>query len=210
MTRKLYWETGATQAEVEVLACEYLASGDYGIRLDQTPFHPQGGGQRSDVGCIGNADVIGVGFENGEIVHYTRQAVAKGIAIAKVDARERDIHSRLHSAGHLIGHALEALHWNPIKAHHWPGEARVVFSPGDHAPTIEVEEVQRLCEQLIAQNLPCRIRIDEGGFRKVGFGDLPPYACGGTHVISTASLKGLRVLAAHLKKGQLTVQYDIQ
>jgi len=62
---------------------------------------------------------------------------------------------------------------------------------------------------VIARNLPRMIRMDENQFRQVGFGDLAPYGCGGTHVATTAELQGLQVLAAKVKKGQLLVQYHI-
>lgn len=210
MTRRLYWESNATESEVEVLHCEQLANGGYGVRLNATPFHPQGGGQPADVGWIGNAEVFQVEVSNSEIIHYTRQAVALGMITARVDAEQRQLHSRLHSAGHLIGHALEPLAWRPIKAHHWPGEARVVFKPADGVQTVDVAAVQGRCDDLIASNLPCRVQVDESQFRQVGFGHLPPYGCGGTHVETTADLNGLRVLSVHVKKGQLIVQYDIQ
>ncbi|CAP41677.1 MULTISPECIES: alanyl-tRNA editing protein [Pseudomonadota] len=210
MTRRLYWESNATESEVEVLNCEQLASGGYGVRLNATPFHPQGGGQPADVGWIGNVEVFQVEASNGEILHYIRQAVALGVTTAKVDAERRQRHSRLHSAGHLIGHALEPLAWRPVKAHHWPGESRVVFKPDDGAQVVDVAAVQSRCDDLIASNLPCRALVDENQFRQVRFGHLSPYACGGTHVGATADLSGLQILSAHLKKGQLTVQYEIQ
>ncbi|MFP9231068.1 alanyl-tRNA editing protein [Pectobacterium cacticida] len=211
MTKKLYWENDSTEAEIEVLHCEPQGEAGYAVRLNATPFHPQGGGQPADVGWIGVAEVFRVTLANGEIVHHTSEAVEPGTTIARVDVGRRQRHSRLHSAGHLIGHALEPLAWRPVKAHHWPGEARVVFkSAGDGAKPLDVATMQGHCEALIALDLPRRVQLDDSQFRYVGFGDLPPYGCGGTHVNSTARLQGLQVLSVSLKKGQLIVQYDIQ
>lgn len=210
MTKKIYWETSCTEAEVEVLSCENLAIDRYALRLSETLFHPKGGGQPCDVGWIGSAEVIRVEIADGEIIHYTDRAVEAGVAIARVNAERRRLHSKLHSAGHLIGHVMELLDWIPIKAHHWPGEAHVAFKPKTNALPIEKEDIQRLCEQLIAKDFPCRIRVLENHYREVGFGDLSPYGCGGTHVTSTAELKGLHVISAQLKKDRLTIHYDIQ
>ena len=210
MTRKLYWEGGITESEVEVLYCEKLADGEYSVRLNATPFHPQGGGQPADVGWIDEAEVFAVEVVDGNIIHYTHQEVGSGSAFARVNVDQRQRHSKLHSAGHLIGHALEAFDWRPVKAHHWPGEARVTFKPAGDAQAVDVETVQNLCEDLIARNLPCKVKVDEKQFRQVGFGELKSYGCGGTHVVETADLQGLQILSAHLKKGQLIVQYDIQ
>lgn len=210
MTRRLYWESNATESEVEVLHCEKLATADgYVVRLNATPFHPQGGGQPSDVGWIGNVEVFQVEESDKEIIHYLRQAVAPGITTARVDVARRQRHSRLHSAGHLIGHSLEPLAWKPVKAHHWPGEARVVFKPADGAQVVDVATVQSHCDALIAGNLPRISLVDENQFRQVGFGHLPPYGCGGTHVEATAELNGLQIVSVLVKKGQLIVQYDI-
>jgi len=209
MTKKLYWETNATHATVNVLSCEQREVERYALRLNQTLFHPKGGGQPSDTGWIGEAQVISVESIAGEIVHYTRQAVAPGSVVACVDAAKRYRHCKLHSAGHLIGHALEELNWIPVKAHHWPGEARVMFDPSRNAQHIRTSEIQRLCELLIDQNLPCHSRVIDNHFREVRFGALPPYGCAGTHVESTGKLKGMKILSSQLKKNKLIVSYEV-
>jgi len=210
MTRKLYWENDATQADVQVLRCDPLADGRFAVFVDATPFHPQGGGQPADVGTIGDASVCGVEIVEGDIVHYTRQALPLGAATARVEAAPRWLHTRLHSAGHLIGHALEPLAWQPVRGHHWPDEARVVFKPQENAQTLDAATIQAHCDALIARDLPRQVHVDEHQFRRVGFGDLSPYGCGGTHVASTAQLQGLEVLSAQIKKGQMVVQYHVQ
>lgn len=210
MTKKLYWENDATESDVEVLQCEQLADGRYGVLLSATPFHPQGGGQPADVGKIGDAEISGVEIVDGEVIHYAQQRVSLGDTVAKVDAERRRQHSRLHSAGHLIGHVLEYLTWQPVKAHHWPGESRVVFKPLNDVRIVEADLIQCHCDELIARNLPRKIQVGNEQFRQVGFGDLKPYGCGGTHVAETAELRGLKVLSAHFKKGQLIVEYHVQ
>lgn len=210
MTQKLYWDNETTESKVEVLHCEKLTGGGYCVYLNATPFHPQGGGQPTDTGRIGEAIVSKVEMNNNVIVHYTQQAVALGSAIARVDVERRQQHSRLHSAGHLIGHALQQLNWQPVKAHHWPREASVTFKPGADVQSIDISTVQKRCDELIARNLPRRVCEGENLFRQVSFGDLQPYGCGGTHVAFTLELKGLQILSVKLKKGLLIVQYDIQ
>lgn len=210
MTKKLYWESDATESQVEVLRCEQLADSRYGVLLNATPFHPQGGGQPADIGKLDEEDVSDVEVVDGEIIHYTRKMLPLGPAVAKVHADLRQQHSRLHSAGHLIGHVLEVLAWQPVKAHHWPGEARVVFKPLKGAQEVEVGLIQNHCDELIARNLLRTIQISDDQFRQVGFGNLKPYGCGGTHVAATAELQGLQVLSANLKKGQLIISYEVK
>ncbi len=45
------------------------------------------------------------------------------------------------------------------------------------------------------------------GMRKVGFGELPAYPCGGTHVARLAELGDIVISQIKMKKGQLVVSY---
>lgn len=45
--------------------------------------------------------------------------------------------------------------------------------------------------------------------RQVGFGELPAYGCGGTHVATLAEIGAVSVTGVKMKKGQLIVQYEL-
>jgi len=49
----------------------------------------------------------------------------------------------------------------------------------------------------------------EDGTREVGFGELPAYACGGTHVQALGELGQVTILALSEKKGALSVRYSL-
>ena len=57
-------------------------------------------------------------------------------------------------------------------------------------------------------NLARRITFD-GGLRQVGFGDLPGYPCGGTHVARLSELGEVIITQVKLKKGQMAVSYTL-
>ena len=44
------------------------------IKLDLTNFHPQGGGQKADLGTIAGVRVIHVAHDEGDISHYVESA----------------------------------------------------------------------------------------------------------------------------------------
>jgi len=44
----------------------------------------------------------------------------------------------------------------------------------------------------------------------VCFGDQPMHGCGGTHVSSAGQIGRIRILKIKEKKGQLSIQYDIE
>jgi len=208
MTQRLYYSSDILVMEVEVTACapwEDL----YAVELAATPFHPQGGGQPSDTGWLGDTEVVMVKQDGERIVHYTREPVTLGSVQARVDENRRRLHTHLHSAGHLIGHIGEAFGWQPVKAHHWPGEGRIEFMPGQEARPLDAEQLESYFDQYVQQDLPVSITLDGEGQRRVGFGDFTPYGCGGTHVRSSRELNGLKDLLLKEKKGKLSVHYDV-
>ncbi|MDC9589891.1 alanyl-tRNA editing protein [Xenorhabdus sp. XENO-10] len=209
MFERLYLSSSILAGEVEILDCSLCDDQRYAVQLKATPFHPQGGGQPSDTGWLNDVEVIHVTLENDRIIHYTTYPVSTGIAFARVDEKRRRLHSQLHSAGHLIGHIVELLGWHPIKAHHWPGESRVTFKSGADAQAFSIEDLQEKCDQFICENLSCQITLRDNGFREVGFSELTPYPCGGTHVESLKQINGILIQDIQQKKGKLSVQYDV-
>jgi len=208
MTQALYL-SDITQAEVEVLKCDPTEDGRFAIQLSNTPFHPQGGGQPSDVGKINEVDVLHVVMQNDQIIHYSNHATTLGLAQARVDLNRRRYHSRLHSAGHLIGHVMQAFGWEPIKAQHWPEECKVQFVKQDHSEDQDLETLELLCNQYISSQLVRLTQQNADGYREVSFGNLPAFPCGGTHVQNLSEIGTLEITDYKLKKDKLTVSYRV-
>ena len=207
MTQRLFFTHDHLVADVDVLECTPFEQ-QFAVVLHSTIFHPQGGGQPFDTGWLGDSNVLRVVQEAERIVHYVDQPVALGLQQARVDGERRALHTRLHSAGHLIGNAGETLGWMPIKAHHWPGEGKISFIRGEFAQNMEADALQQQVNQWIGADLPRHMTLD-GGTREVGFGDLPAYACGGTHVQALAQVGQVTILGLSEKKGALSVRYSL-
>ena len=207
MTQRLFFTHDHLVADVDVLECTPFEQ-QFAVVLHSTIFHPQGGGQPFDTGWLGDSNVLRVVQEAERIVHYVDQPVALGLQPARVDGQRRALHTRLHSAGHLIGNAGETLGWMPIKAHHWPGEGKISFIRGESAQDMEADALQEQVNQWIGADLPRHMTLD-GGTREVGFGDLPAYACGGTHVQALAQVGQVTILGLSEKKGTLSVRYSL-
>ena len=143
------------------------------------------------------------------LVHVVNAAVQTGKNQARVDATRRLLNTRLHSAGHLIGVCGERAGWIPSKAHHWPGECRVSFVPGNAPQPLQAQQVEEQLQRWIDADLPRMTRM-EGDQRFIGFGELPTHPCAGTHVSSLKQLKTVPILSIKEKKGVLTVRYDVQ
>ena len=58
MTERRYYYSDDVQGRAQVLSCAPAEAGAYAVELDATLFHPQGGGQPSDVGTLGGVAVL--------------------------------------------------------------------------------------------------------------------------------------------------------
>lgn len=207
MTLRLFFHSDDLKANVEVLDCTPQEN-EFAVVLRATLFHPQGGGQPCDTGWIGESQVLRVVQEPDRIIHFVDRPVELGMTCIRIDEQRRQFNTRMHSAGHLIGHFVQALGWMPIKAHHWPDEGRVQFKPGDTAQEVDAETVQHGIDQWIEHDLPRLTSLREGA-REIGFGELPAYGCGGTHVRSLKDLGTVTIASLSQKKGTLSVHYNV-
>ena len=207
MTLRLFFHSDELKADVEVLECS-AHEDQFAVVLRATIFHPQGGGQPCDTGWIGESQVLKVVQEPERIVHYVSHPVKLGMIQVQVDPARRQFNSRMHSAGHLIGHFVESLGWTPIKAHHWPDEGRVTFKPGPAPQEVDPQTLQQAIEHWVASDLPRLISLREGS-REISFGDLPAYGCGGTHVKRLQELGIVNIASLSQKKGTLSVHYSV-
>ncbi len=208
MAHRIYFSSDELQMSARVLDCTPDENGQFRIILDATLFHPQGGGQPSDAGTIGEANVLRVVQDGDEIVHFADRPVEAGEVVIEVVAEARSLHARLHSAGHLLGYAGEQNGWQAVKGHHWPGEARVVFAAQGNAQALDAAALEQLVNGLTSRSLARRV-TEQDGMRMVTFGDLPAYSCGGTHVASTSDIGEIKILKIKEKKGQVSVHYAL-
>ncbi|KAJ4336289.1 hypothetical protein N0V95_008658 [Ascochyta clinopodiicola] len=156
-------------------------------------------------------------------------------ALQSIDIPKRILHSRIHTAGHILGLAAAALKKEGLlpadlvdgKASHYPGAAFVEFSgliPGDAKPLLQAKT-----DELVSLDLPVRIHFwdeeraraectgvlesfkqDEDGVRVVEIGDAGSYPCGGTHVRRTGECGRVVVRNIKRQKGVTKVSYEVQ
>jgi len=103
MTKRLYdLDSHQITAESTVLSC--VAAGEqFDVVLDQTVFFPEGGGQPSDTGTLGAANVLHVREEEGEIYHRVDRALAVGSSVTgTIDWTRRFDLMQQHTGEHLL------------------------------------------------------------------------------------------------------------
>lgn len=208
MTERTYYYSDALEMGSRVISCTPQEDGLFRIILSATLFHPQGGGQPSDKGIIGTVNMTQAIQDGDNVIHITDAPVAEGLVHISVDADLRRIHSRYHSAGHIISIAGEKYGWHGNKGNHRPGEGRIVFDAIGLTTPVTAKKFAVDVADIMARDRDL-ILSEKEGKRIVTWGDLPPYACGGTHVKKTREIGEIRIIRVKEKKGQLSVQYEL-
>ncbi|BCQ29259.1 alanyl-tRNA editing protein (plasmid) [Caballeronia sp. NK8] len=213
MTRKLYLAEPHTYSGTAIITA--IIPGERPtLCLDQTWFHPQGGGQKADRGRIGASSVLHVSHNADSVDHLVDSVTGlkEGMTVAlDIDRSWRMLNASYHTAGHLIACVVEALvpSLHAVSGHQWPGEGRVEFSLGDQTADVPMDEVNSRIAQDIQCDLPVSLHGDPYRDRCIRIGDYPPIACGGTHVRSLGTLASVRVTAVKKKSGQIRVSYEV-
>lgn len=106
MTIKLFENNSLLKScEATVTSCEEKA-GIYIVELDQTVFFPEGGGQLSDKGKIGEAQVSHVSEKAGHIYHECDKPLVVGSKVsAKINWNIRLDRMQQHLGEHLLSYA---------------------------------------------------------------------------------------------------------
>ncbi|KAH6896021.1 alanyl-tRNA synthetase [Thelonectria olida] len=169
----------------------------YVIVIERTIFHPQGGGQPSDVGTITapgiSFDVVSARMDlvrDGQVLHFGRfKSVAESEARATlnqgdavelaIDVEKRLLFSRFHTAGHVLGSAIRHLlekeieGFDELKASHFPDSASCEFQgliEGRYKAPIQAR-----VDEYVAAKMPVEVDWwDEDDFRSHGLERLIP------------------------------------
>jgi Ser-tRNA(Ala) deacylase AlaX len=159
---------------------------DHVVITEQTIFHPQGGGQPSDVGiiktCNSTFKVSAVRMDamtNGQVLHFGRFEDGHGaftegeMVTQEIDTDKRLLYSRLHTAGHVLGAATRRLLENEVqgfdelKASHFPDAASCEFQGSIEGKWKDA--IQNKVDEYVDGDLPVEIEWwSEDDFKKNG------------------------------------------
>jgi alanyl-tRNA synthetase len=207
------WEK--TEVLTQIGALEELGEGEFLVKLRESPFYAEGGGQVSDHGWIeqdgGPAELVAAyRFGEDQALRFRGEGFAEGDRVkAVVPWKIRFPTMANHTGTHLLHKALQEVlgeHVRQAGSAVRPDKLRFDFT---HQQALDPEErsrVERLVNERIFENLPVRAfltPIDEaralGAMMLFGekYGDvvrvveIPGFSrelCGGTHVRSTAEI----------------------
>lgn len=238
MTKLLYLENMAlleTSAVVEGVVEE---DGKTVVILDQTIFYPQGGGQPYDKGTIkndaGTFQVDEVRWADEIVRHigsFQSGSFKKGDTVTCIVEKERrELHMRIHSAGHVVDMAIHALgyDWTPGKGFHYPEGPYVEYTGTvDEAKKEEVKKtIEDECNKVVQKGAETTLKFMEKSkmhevchfvpdylpegkpMRVVMYGDFG-VPCGGTHVAKLSDIKSMTIRKLKQRGDVLRVAYDV-
>jgi alanyl-tRNA synthetase len=216
-----YDDPGGMEFEAVVLDCFEREDG-YDVVLDQTLFYPEGGGQPADTGTLrtddGTLTVTDVQKVGDVVLHRTDGEAGNGeIVRGCLDTERRRALMRAHTATHVVGHAARRVlgeHVRQAGAQKGVESSRLDVRHFRRIDREEVEEIERVANEVVRQNLPVKQawpdRNDaeaEYGF-DIYQGGIPPgervrlitvgedvQACAGTHVERTGDIGSITILA---------------
>lgn len=198
------------------------------IQLDQTIFHPKGGGQPSDEGTIDGVKVVYVHKEildksrldQFEIFHCFDENQGLNFKVGdevelKVDPLKRKFHARLHTAGHIVNEAVKKNfpELEGYQGNHYPNDCYVKFRMLDPGKNYEKEEIKQKAsadfQTWIEQDLPVSDSI-QTDVRSVKITQ-DWAACGGTHLQSLKDIGTVEIsdVSVNKKDGTVTVKYKL-
>lgn len=226
-TKQIYYQDPYKQElECKVLSCDQNGN-LFKVILDQTIFYPEGGGQPSDKGLLGEVMVQLVRMADGEIIHQTNGSLETGTTvIGKIDWNWRYKYMKIHTAGHLLHDVLMIMFPDliPVKGSH--GNKSFIEYQGSIDPSRKEEIVIKI-NDVLKQDLPVVTKeatyeelIKVAKFvppnlpknkplRMIKIGDFDAMPDGGVHVKSTKEIGEIWIANIDSANGITNVRYGV-
>ena len=212
--------------EAKVLSCEEK-DGKYRVILDRTVIFPEGGGQPSDRGFIGDSEVFEAVEDGAEIVHICKEPLEVGRTYTvSFDIPRRLDHSEQHTGEHILSGTAFRLF----------GAKNVGFHMAEDYCTLDLDKfldrdalalLESEANAAVRRNVPVtaevmdRERFDKITIRKksdvkaddirvvfIGGGEVDSCTCCGTHCASSGEVGYIRVADSQKYKGGTRIRFS--
>lgn len=226
MTIKLFDNNSLLKKCLAVVTDCTEQKGQYWIELDQTVFFPEGGGQLSDKGKLGDANVIHVSEKAGHIYHECDKPLEIGSQVeAILDWNVRLDRMQQHCGEHILSYAC----WKLFDANN------VGFHMHEDLVAIDVDkelteeqllQAEMLTNEIIWDNRPVHIEYMDsteavklkdqmrkyndkltGTLRIVSIENADVCTCCGTHPTSTGMVGSVKVIRKEKHKGGSRIEF---
>lgn len=223
MTEKLYYkDSHLFTFHAVVMSCERVAESLFHVILDKTAFFPEGGGQQSDTGNIGESAVSHVIENDGTIFHVCDSYIEPGTDVSCIiDSEIRLRRMQNHSGEHVLSGLI----------FRYFGFSNVGFHMGDHCMTIDfsgelsdtdLEAIERKANEKVRENIPVvayfptpeelenteyRSKLDlKENVRLVKIEGCDICACCAPHVSATGEIGSIKILSSMRHRGGTRIE----
>lgn len=226
MTVKLFENNSLLKSCKAVVTACTAKDGKYLVELDQTVFFPEGGGQLSDKGKLGEAIVSHVSEKDGHIYHECDKELAVGAEVeAVLDWPVRLDRMQQHLGEHLLSYAC----WKLFKANNigfHMNEDDVFIDLDKELTDEDLLKAELYTNEIIWENRPVHISYMDsteavklkdkmrkfnskltGTLRIVSVEDADICTCCGTHPPFTGMLGSVKVIRHEKHKGGCRVEF---
>lgn len=204
-----------------VLSCESCGRG-YRIILDKTAFFPEAGGQSSDVGNIGEAQVFDVQIDENEVIyHYADKALNIGDKVrCKIDFEQRFAFMQNHSGEHIVSGIAHKLFNAENVGFHLSHD----FATVDFDIVLSEEQIKQIetsANRVVWQNVPIKCYFPdknelkdikyrykkelEGDIRLVDIEGTDICACCAPHVAKTGEIGIIKLLDSERMRSSIRI-----
>ena len=156
MTERLFdLDSKLCEFDAEVISCNQTDE-KYEILLDKTAFFPNEGGQTSDTGTLGGANVLNVVERHGEIFHICDSPIDAGAKIhGKIDFSHRYYNMQNHTGEHIISGLVHAKYGYENVGFHLSREGMTVDFSGELTRE-QLDEIEELANRVIYECHPIK------------------------------------------------------
>lgn len=154
--RKLYYEDPHQKIfTATVTSCREIKKG-WLVTLDATAFYPEGGGQACDRGTLGDAQVLDVREEDGDIIHLCDKALRVGGQVTgAIDWARRFDLMQQHTGEHIVSGIIHKLFGCHNVGFHMGADV-ITIDFDAYIPPEALPEIEKQANQAIYQNLSVR------------------------------------------------------
>ena len=211
----------------EVVDCRPADGEGYRVRLAETIFYPEGGGQPADFGRIDAAEVLDVQRgADGEILHRTDSEVASGTVELEIDWERRFDHMQQHTAQHLLTAVADDEFDLPTVSFHLGETYSSIALDTARVSDPVVRQIEQRVNAEIREARPVRFAFvsrdeydemevrsrglpdeHDGEVRVVEIDGIDRNTCGGTHVTNTAELQAIKVTGLERTRDRVRLEY---
>ncbi|MDG4656020.1 DHHA1 domain-containing protein [Ectobacillus antri] len=222
MTERLYYQDPYIQHFTSQILKQGADENGAYVVLQETAFYPTGGGQPCDIGTLNHAQVTRVEEIEGEIRHYTSEALS-GTVTGQIDWSRRFDHMQQHAGQHILSAAFAEKFGIPTISFHLGRDSSTIDLQIEELSQETVLAAEELANEIVFNNIPIEVRwmneeeantlplrkkpkVTEN-IRIVMIKNFDYSGCGGTHPNRTGEVGAIKIVDWQRHKGHVRLTF---